>query len=341
MSSSLISWYSKAKRDLPWRKTKNPYNVWLSEIILQQTRIDQGLPYYLRFVESFPSVHDLANASEDTVLKHWEGLGYYSRARNLHATAKLISMEYKGVFPNSYKALLQLKGIGPYTAAAIASICFLEPVPVIDGNVFRFISRFYDIEDDISQPKTRKIFWDLLCDIISHEHPGEFNQAVMEYGATVCKPSPECGACAFTQECFAFQHKKQRLLPVKKTKPNITEKFFHYFIIECDGNFLMKKRQASIWKGLFEFLLIEGQKNLSKNAFPLDTKRAKLIQKDGKFKHLLTHRILWITFYHFSVDKKYFKELMNLFDLQAYSYEEVLTLPKPKSIINYLEQVGF
>ncbi|MEQ9216575.1 MAG: A/G-specific adenine glycosylase [Cyclobacteriaceae bacterium] len=340
-TSSLISWYSKAKRELPWRSTKNPYNVWLSEIVLQQTRIDQGLPYYQRFVESFPDITALANASEETVLKHWEGLGYYSRARNLHATAKYISDQLNGKFPEQYSELLKLKGVGPYTAAAIASICFDEAAPVVDGNVFRFISRFFGISDDISQAKTRNVFLKVLNELIDREQPGEFNQAIMEFGATVCKPSPDCEHCIFCQECYAYQHKAQKHLPVKMSRPTIQEKYFHYFVIECEGRFLMKQRKESIWRGLYEFLLYEGGNNLDSNDYPFDLNKARFIQTSDKLRHLLTHRIIWLRFYHYTVEEKYFSYLMNEFDLQPYSYEEVLTLPKPKSIINYLQQVSF
>ncbi len=341
MTSTLIDWYSKAKRDLPWRDSGNPYFVWLSEIILQQTRIDQGLPYYLRFVDSFPSVHDLANATEQEVLKHWEGLGYYSRARNLHATARFVSKELKGYFPETYDGLIKLKGVGPYTAAAIASICFDEPSPVIDGNVFRFISRYYGIKEDISKGRTRNTFLKILSDLIPDDMPGEFNQAMMEFGATVCKPSPNCQACIFRPECFAAKHKLQSELPVKLSKPRVTEKHFHYFILEHDDQFLLKERKASIWKGLYEFLLFEGSEKIDAGKFPLDPKKVRLIKKSDKIKHLLTHRLIWHTFYHFTVNEKYFSELKNQYDLEPYSYQEVLTLPKPKSIINYLQQVGF
>lgn len=299
------------------------------------------MPYYHSFIESFPTVTELAKANEETVLKHWEGLGYYSRARNLHATAKHVSDHLNGNFPQEYKELLKLKGVGPYTAAAIASICFNEAVPVIDGNVFRFISRFYGISDDISQPKTRKVFMQVLEELIDEDHPGEFNQALMEFGATVCKPSPDCESCIYNQECYASKHKAQKKLPVKRSKPKIQEKYFHYFVLEHKGQFLLRQRKASIWNGLYEFLLFEGGKTLDSNDYPFDSNKTHLVQMSEKLRHLLTHRILWLQFYHYTVDEKYFFYLMNEFDLQPYSYEEMLTLPKPKSIINYLQQVSF
>ncbi len=299
------------------------------------------MPYYYHFIESFPTIQDLANASEQSVLKHWEGLGYYSRARNLHATAQYISKELGGKFPNTYRQLLQLKGVGPYTAAAIASFCFDEPIPVLDGNVFRFISRYFGITDDISQQKSRKVFLDVLDELIPEKHPADFNQATMEFGATVCKPSPDCGNCPFTSGCYAFKNKAQKDLPVKLSKPKISEKYFHYLIIEHHGQYLMQKRTSSIWKGLYEFLLHEASDDSEQDQIPIDNQRISMVSKSEKYKHLLTHRIIWITFYHMTVEEKYFVELINEFKLSPYSYEEMLTLPKPKSIINYLQQVGF
>ncbi len=299
------------------------------------------MPYYYRFIESFPTVNELADATEESVLKHWEGLGYYSRARNLHATAKYVAEHLNGAFPHQYNTLIKLKGVGPYTAAAIASICFDEPTPVIDGNVFRFVSRYYGISEDISQGKSRKVFLEVLDKLIDKDQPGEFNQAIMEFGATVCKPSPDCERCVFNQECYAAIHHAQKKFPVKLSKPKIQEKHFHYFVIECDGQFLMKQRKTSIWKGLYEFLLQEGGKTLASKDYPFDSTQVRHVQVSEKFRHLLTHRILWLRFYHISVEEKYFLYLMNEFDLQPYSYEEVLTLPKPKSIINYLQQVSF
>ena len=321
--------------------TKDPYKIWLSEIILQQTRIDQGLPYYLSFIQSFPTVHDLSEAETDIVLKHWEGLGYYSRARNLHLTAKFVAHELNGVFPKSYQDLLRLKGVGPYTAAAIASICYGEIVPVLDGNVFRFTSRFFGIKNDIGASSSRKIFTDILDEIISHEHPGDFNQAIMEFGATVCKPQPDCEYCCFRNDCYAYKHKLQHQLPVKLKKVKIKERFFHYYIIESDDMYLMGQRNSGIWNGLYEFPLIETGTALPKDEVPFLEDHMKPKKKSASFKHLLTHRVLWINFYHYQTDSKHFTRLMNEFDFDAYSYEEMLTLPKPKSIVNYLQHGGF
>ena len=208
-SNSLTAWYLQNKRDLPWRNTTDPYKIWLSEIMLQQTRVAQGLPYFLRFIESFPTVFDLANASEEEVLKLWQGLGYYSRARNLHATAKIIANDYGGDFPNNFKELLKLKGVGDYTAAAIASFSFNEVIPVVDGNVYRVLARYFDIETNIALPKAKKEFFELASELISKENPALFNQAIMEFGALQCVPqNPDCSKCVLNSSCLGLQKKK-------------------------------------------------------------------------------------------------------------------------------------
>ena len=218
----LIQWYLQNKRDLPWRKTTNPYPIWLSEIMLQQTRVAQGLPYFLSFTEAFPTVRDLADAEEEQVLKLWQGLGYYSRARNLHATAKQVAYEMGGVFPGTYKELLTLKGVGEYTAAAIASIAYGEPVPVVDGNVFRVLSRYFDVETDIASPAAKKEFKELAAALLPKEQASLFNQAMMEFGALQCVPrNPDCGSCVFNDSCAALQKKKVDSLPVKLKKTKV------------------------------------------------------------------------------------------------------------------------
>src|SRR5690606_28087276 len=202
----LLLWYQKNKRDLPWRNTTNPYYIWLSEIILQQTRIEQGLPYYLSFTENFPTLKDLATANEDAVLKLWQGLGYYSRARNLQFTTKTIYFDLNNTFPYHHHNSIKLKGIGPYTAAGIASFAYKEPVGVVDGNVFRVLSRFFGIFDDISLGRTRTVFQDLVNELISKEQPDLFNHAIMDFGATVCTPAqPKCNGCPLQNGCYAFQ----------------------------------------------------------------------------------------------------------------------------------------
>nr|WP_321539525.1 A/G-specific adenine glycosylase [Flavobacterium piscinae] len=218
-SNRLIQWYLENKRDLPWRNTTNPYPIWLSEIILQQTRVAQGLPYYERFIETFPTVFDLANASEEQVLKLWQGLGYYSRGRNLHKTAQIIAFELNGTFPTTYTELLKLKGIGSYTAATIASFSQKEVVPVVDGNVFRILARYFDVETDISSATAKKEFTALANELIDSKQPDVFNQALMEFGALQCVPkNPNCSICVFKDSCAALQKKKVDLLPIKLKK---------------------------------------------------------------------------------------------------------------------------
>ena len=259
-SNILIKWYLQNKRDLPWRKTANPYHIWLSEIMLQQTRVAQGTPYFFAFTKEFPTVFDLANASEEQVLKLWQGLGYYSRARNLHKTAQYVANDLKGIFPGSYKDLLNLKGVGEYTAAAIASFSYNEPVPVVDGNVFRVLSRYFDIESDITLPATKKEFTALAQELMPKDTPAIFNQAIMEFGALQCVPkSPNCSVCVFTDSCLALQKKKVDVLPVKSKKTKVTNRFFNYLILEdVMGNTLIQKRTAKgIWHNLYEFPLLE------------------------------------------------------------------------------------
>lgn len=256
----LIQWYLREKRDLPWRKTTHPYPIWLSEIMLQQTRVAQGLPYFLRFTEAFPTVFDLAAADEEQVLKLWQGLGYYSRARNLHMTAKHIAFDLNGIFPENYKGLLQLKGVGEYTAAAIASIAYGEAVPVVDGNVYRVLSRYFDVETDISSPKAKKEFFELAASLLPKDKASEFNQAMMEFGALQCVPkSPDCTNCVLNEGCLALQKHKVAQLPVKLKKTKVVHRHFNYLIIkDRNGNSVIQKRTAKgIWHNLYEFPLME------------------------------------------------------------------------------------
>ncbi len=249
----LITWYLQNKRSMPWRETTDPYHIWLSEIMLQQTRVAQGLPYYLAFTKSFPTVFDLANASEDEVLKLWQGLGYYSRARNLHATAKYVANELQGEFPDNYKDLLQLKGVGDYTASAIASICFNEVVPVVDGNVYRVLSRHFGIDTPINSTKGIKEFKELAIELIDHEDPANYNQAIMEFGALQCKPkSPYCIVCPLNESCEALKTGKVDMLPVKLKKQKIKNRYFNYLIFSInDQHTIIQQRTGNgIWKGL-------------------------------------------------------------------------------------------
>ena len=259
-SNKLISWYLQHKRDLPWRETQNPYYIWLSEIMLQQTRVAQGLPYFMKFTTAFPTVFDLANASEEAVLKLWQGLGYYSRARNLHKTAQIVAFEMNGVFPENYTNLLKLKGIGDYTAAAIASFSYNECVPVVDGNVFRVLSRYFDVENDISIQSTKKVFAALALELMPKNNPAQFNQAIMEFGALQCVPkSPNCIICPFNESCAALMKNKVDKLPVKNKKIKVTNRFLNYLIYNDSKNntIIQKRTEKGIWQNLYEFPLLE------------------------------------------------------------------------------------
>src|SRR5690606_24908055 len=258
-NSLILIWFDKNKRNLPWREDQDPYKIWLSEIILQQTRVAQGLDYYLKFIENFPTVKHLAEADETEVLKLWQGLGYYSRARNLHFTARYIVENLNGKFPDNFTDLLQLKGVGEYTAAAIASIAFHEAVPAIDGNAFRVYARYYNIDIDIATPRAKKYFFELGKAIMDLKRPGDFNQAVMELGATVCTPvNPKCEICPVNESCEALAKNTVNQLPVKSKKVKVKHRNFHFLEISDGENFLIKKRtENDVWKNLYNFPLFE------------------------------------------------------------------------------------
>ncbi|MCB0459684.1 MAG: A/G-specific adenine glycosylase [Flavobacteriaceae bacterium] len=259
-SKTLIFWYLQNKRDLPWRNTTNPYFIWLSEIILQQTRVNQGLEYYLRFIETFPSVKDLADADEEAVLKLWQGLGYYSRARNLHFSANYVMNELNGEFPTTYKELLKLRGVGDYTASAIASICNNESTAVVDGNVYRVLARYFGVKTPINFSKGIKEFKELAQKLIDKDEPGNYNQAIMEFGATQCKPqNPDCNNCPLNSGCFAFANNTVDSLPVKENKLKIKKRYFNYIVLIDTHNQtkISIRNKKGIWQGLYEFPLIE------------------------------------------------------------------------------------
>lgn len=264
-SKEIIHWYLQNKRDLPWRKTKNPYHIWLSEIMLQQTRVAQGLPYYEKFTEAFPTVYDLAEADESYVLKLWQGLGYYSRARNLHYTAKDIVENYNGEFPNTYKELLKLKGVGDYTASAIASICFDEVAPVVDGNVYRVLSRYFDVDTPINSTEGVKLFKKLAFEVVDHDDPANFNQAIMEFGAVQCKPqNPYCIVCPLASSCEGLKNQRVSMLPVKLKKTKIKNRWFNYLVVISNQTqtILEERKGKGIWQGLYQFPLLETAKEI-------------------------------------------------------------------------------
>ena len=294
---------------------------------------------------AFPTIVELANAEEDRVLRLWQGLGYYSRVRNLHYTAKYVANELKGNFPSTYSDIIKLKGVGPYTAAAIASICFKEPTPVVDGNVFRFAARYFGIAADISKSGTRKIFENVLAKEISEDHPGEFNQGMMEFGATVCSPSPQCSDCEFQFDCHAFANHTQKSLPVKTGKTKVTKRYFNYIVLKSNAHFLLKKREEKdVWSGLFDFFLVEGERweeevlaELSKH---IDPAEMTLMEVSESFKHILSHQKIEALFFELEVSDSVLESLTQMTTLKAYSVEEMLNLPKPKLIVNYLQRKG-
>ena len=312
----LINWYLQNKRDLPWRNTTNPYQIWLSEIMLQQTRVAQGMPYFLSFTDAFPTVFDLAKAEEEQVLKLWQGLGYYSRARNLHKTAQYIATELNGVFPDNYKDLLQLKGVGDYTAAAIASFSYNEVVPVVDGNVFRVLSRYLDIETDIAQASAKKEFAALALELMPKDNPAIFNQAIMEFGALQCVPkNPDCSICIFNESCAALQKKKVNQLPVKLKKLKVRNRYFNYFMLsDAEENTLIQKRTAKgIWHNLYEFPLLETLQEedfeFVSNAIQQETFFSNPIISmracnEKSIVHKLSHQHLYIKFWKLNVKGK-------------------------------------
>jgi A/G-specific adenine glycosylase len=340
-SKKLLSWYTENKRSLPWRDTKDPYKIWLSEIILQQTRVAQGLPYYLKFVEHFPTVFSLAKAKEQDVLRLWQGLGYYSRARNLHHCAKEVVEKFQGRFPDNFQDLQKLRGIGSYTAAAIASISFHEPVAVVDGNVFRVLSRVFGIDKDISDPKTKNFFFDLGNELISREHPDEFNQAIMEFGATHCLPkNPLCGECVFKKQCVANARDLQSVLPVKSKRQKVRKRYFYYFVIRKGNSILMRKREEKdIWQGLFDFYLAETTKpkNIDNVLIENGVFQKSEVIVSKPYKHILSHQHLLARF--ISGNSSMISST-KLKDYKYYSLNEIRKLPKPALILQYLKDEG-
>jgi len=313
-SEQLLAWYSTSFRALPWRKTKNPYAIWLSEIILQQTRVEQGMKYYFAFLENYPTILDLANAPQDDVLRLWQGLGYYSRARNLHATAIQVRDQYNGVFPSTYSEILALPGIGPYTAAAIASFAYNIPEAVVDGNVYRFLSRLFDIQTPIDSSKGQKEFKLLAQSLLNPNQPGDFNQAMMEFGAMVCKPAnPDCLNCVFREQCYAYKNQTIKSLPVKSQKTKVRNRYFIFLIFEDQlGQTLIQKRSDSdIWAGLYQFPLIELDLPFP-DFTPIDfhqthhffnTENYKILHISNEIRHVLSHQKLFTRFVDVKVDE--------------------------------------
>jgi A/G-specific adenine glycosylase len=306
--ASIINWYKKNKRDLPWRNTQNPYHIWLSEVILQQTRVEQGLPYYQKFTDKYPTVVDLALANDDEVMKLWQGLGYYNRAANMLKTARIIHQELKGEFPDTYAELIKLKGIGPYTAAAIASFAFNEPVSVVDGNVYRVLSRVFAIDTPIDSTQGKKIFSELAQEVLFVKDPATHNQAIMELGATVCKPKlAQCENCVLRLQCMAYKNNEVYQYPVKSPKRKPVDRFLNYIFIQdkLGNTYLRQRNNEGIWNNLFEFPLIETEQpvlhadellahpQLGEKFVTAPTELTVAFQT----KHQLSHQTLYATFW--------------------------------------------
>lgn len=338
---SLLLWNRHDNhRSMPWKGEKDPYKIWLSEIILQQTRVEQGLGYYQRFVQTFSNVHALAQAPEQQVFKLWEGLGYYSRCKNLIASAKFIATELGGVFPASYEGILALKGVGPYTAAAIASFAYNLPYAVLDGNVFRVLARIFAIETPIDSTEGKKIFTTLAQETLARDAAGEYNQAIMDFGATVCKPVPECAQCFFNSHCRAFLQNKQAQLPVKGKALALKERWFHYIVLQYENEIAIRQRTGNdIWQNLYEPLLIEAAKKEDKATILLQLEKIygleptdyDVISAAANTTQKLSHRKIYFTFVHIQLHRK--KALKDL----IWVSEKVLNqYPFPKTVLLFL-----
>ena len=341
---TLINWFAENSRDLPWRHNPTPYQVWLSEIILQQTRVNQGWDYYLRFVEKWPTVNDLANATEEEVLKMWQGLGYYSRARNLHQCAKQIVKQYGGQFPADFEKLKQLKGIGDYTAAAIASIAFDLPHAVVDGNVYRVLSRLFDIDTPININEGQTVFAKIADDLLNRKQPGLHNQAMMEFGALQCTPkNPNCLLCPLQAQCLAFANQTVMQRPVKLQKLKVTTRYFNYLVFRTEGNVYLHKRSGNdIWKNLYDFPCIESENPMTveeviaseKFQQLIENKSFTIIKTSPTFTHKLTHRTIIAQFIEIKLEEKLLRIETN--DLFLARETDLGNFPIPRLIDLYL-----
>ncbi len=344
ISNTLISWYLKHKRDLPWRNTKDPYIIWLSEIILQQTRVEQGMPYFNHFVEKYPSVKDLALASEDEVMRSWQGLGYYSRARNLHSAAKQVLNDYNAEFPSNYTELQKLKGVGEYTAAAIASFAYQEVCPVLDGNVFRFLSRYFGIKTPINASSAKKEYLSVASELIDSKQPDIFNQAIMEFGALQCKPkSPNCTICPFIDSCTAYKNNEVDLLPIKEKKGKRSVRYFYYFVHRFDNKIALSKRtQKDIWQQLYEFPMFESNLELDEkgifsmaNELNLISNESQILSISKKIKHVLSHQDIYAVF--FEIQDPHFQH-QNRGKYLFIKDDEIREFALPRLIEQYLQK---
>ncbi len=342
--SELVRWFRDHQRELPWRSHPLPYYVWLSEVILQQTRVSQGLDYFNRFVERWPSVAELAAASEEEVLKLWQGLGYYSRARNLHRCAREVVRLYGGELPADYQRLVKLPGIGPYTAAAIASIAFGLPHAVVDGNVYRVLSRLFDIDTPINTDEGVKVFALLADELLDREHPGRHNQAMMEFGALQCVPkNPDCSACPLQPHCLAFGHHSVADRPVKEKRLKVRTRYFHYLVVGDAHRHYMRRREAGdIWQGLYDFPCVERDQPLTLDEVTESPEFRHLLQDRAfeitsispQFTHKLTHQTLIATFVEIKIFD--FSPIIQENNILLVPENEMGSYPIPKLIDNYL-----
>jgi A/G-specific adenine glycosylase len=342
ISQKLISWYKTNKRQLPWRDINDPYRIWLSEIILQQTQVVQGLNYYIKFTEHFPTVTDLADAPEDTVMRLWQGLGYYSRARNLHAAAKFIKEEHKGKFPATYDAIKELKGVGDYTAAAVASFAYDLPHAVLDGNVYRVLSRLFDLHTPINSSQGKKEFQMLADELLDKKKASLHNSAIMEFGALWCKPqNPKCETCVLQEHCLAFKTNTVAQLPVKDKKTKIRSRYFHYMVLNYkDSVYIQKRTEKDIWQNLYEFYLVETDALEPEETVLRNKALKKLVGKFdvGKItslkKHILSHQHLFGTFYELQL-----KQALNDKTLVKVKRADLEQYGLPQLIIKYLSGI--
>lgn len=341
ISNTLTDWYLLNKRDLPWRQTTNPYYIWLSEVMLQQTRVQQGLPYYLKFVERFPTIEDMAEADESEILSLWQGLGYYSRARNMHTTAQFITTQYGGAFPTEYKKVLALKGVGEYTAAAIVSFSYKQAYPVLDGNVYRVVSRLFNIETPIDTPLGKKDIETALNSIFDSDRPALFNQAIMEFGALQCTPkNPNCQDCVLAIHCLALQAKTVAALPYKKGKVKVKKVEHCYFDFRWKNKTYIQKRESGIWMNLHQFPLIEkaiSEKDVAKAALGLLAVPQKIILREKyNTTHLLSHRKITANFYTIELQNQPVFLKRDIFEIQL----DQLGNEYPTSVLtlNYWDQ---
>lgn len=343
----LEQWYERHKRDLPWRHTSDPYRIWLSEVILQQTRVAQGKPYYERFVTAYPTVADMARADERELLRLWQGLGYYSRARNLHQTARYVTDQLDGKFPSSYHDLLKMKGIGTYTAAAIAAFAFGERVPVVDGNVYRVLARVFGIGEDITTTKAKKTFADLAIRLIqSANDPATYNQAIMEFGAIHCTPvAPDCLLCPLQQQCVAYLTGQQHRLPVKAKKAPVRERFFTYLVFRSNEKIALRERTGrDVWQNLYDFYLVEtDEPKADLRGLSIPEPMGEVMQQGvlatspTESIQLLSHQRIHAQFYLIDLPESVLGSLPT--ELHWYTPEETNHLPKPVLITNYLAKL--